>query len=133
MAGGGWVATHEDITERQRLEKQREDLAAQETRHVSIDSAIASFRKRVEELLGTVSNGTNAMKSTATALLGSSDQTTQRAEEALRESNEASANVAMVAASAEQLSASIAEINQQLVSDHEHRRQRRDRVGGDER
>ena len=114
MADGGWVATHEDITERQRLEKQREDLAAQETRHVSIDSAIASFRKRVEELLGTVSNGTNAMKSTATALLGSSDQTTQRAEEALRESNEASANVAMVAASAEQLSASIAEINQQL-------------------
>ena len=58
MAGGGWVATHEDITERQRLEQQRESLAAQETRHVSIDSAIASFRKRAEELLGTVSNGT---------------------------------------------------------------------------
>ena len=115
MAGGGWVATHEDITERQRLEQQRENLAAQETRHVSIDSAIVSFRKRAEELLGTVSNGSNAMKSTATALLGSSDQTTQRAEEALRESNEASANVAMVAASAEELSASIAEINQQLA------------------
>ena len=114
MAGGGWVATHEDITERQRLEKQRENLAAQETRHVSIDSAISSFRQRVEELLGTVSNSTNAMKSTATSLLGSSDQTTQRAEVALRESNEASSNVAMVAASAEQLSASIAEINQQL-------------------
>ena len=115
MAGGGWVATHEDVTERQRLEQQRESLAAQETRHVSIDSAIVSFRKRAEELLGTVSNGSNAMKSTATALLGSSDQTTQRAEEALRELNEASANVAMVAASAEQLSASIAEINQQLA------------------
>ncbi len=114
MAGGGWVATHEDVTERERLEQQRESLAAQETRHVSIDSAIASFRKRVEELLGTVSNGTSAMKSTATALLSSSDQTTQRADEALRELNEASANVAMVAASAEQLSASIAEINQQL-------------------
>jgi NO-binding membrane sensor protein with MHYT domain len=63
MAGGGWVATHEDITERQRLEQQRESLAAQETRHVSIDSAIVSFRKRAEELLGTVSNGSNAMKS----------------------------------------------------------------------
>ena len=113
-AGGGWVATHEDITERQRLEDQRESLAAGETRHVSIDSAIASFRKQVEELLGTVSNGTTAMKSTASSLLGSSDQTTQRAEDALRELNEASANVAMVAASAEQLSASIAEINQQL-------------------
>ena len=70
MAGGGWVATHEDITERQRLEKQRESLAAQETRHVSVDSAISSFRKRVEELLGTVSNNTNEMKSTATAAAG---------------------------------------------------------------
>ena len=114
MAGGGWVATHEDVTERQRLEEQRRSLAAQETRHVSIDSAIASFRHRVEELLGTVSGSTDAMKSTATTLLGSSSQTTQCAEEALRESNEASGNVAQVAASAELLSASIAEINQQL-------------------
>ena len=114
LAEGGWVAVHEDITERQRLETQRNHMAAQETRRASIDSAISSFRGRVEELLGTVSNNTNAMKSTATTLLGSSDQTTQHAEEALRESNEASANVAMVAVSAEQLSGSITEINQQL-------------------
>ena len=73
------------------------------------------------------------MKSTATALLGSSDQTTQRAEEALRELNEASANVAMVAASAEQLSASIAEINQQLAQTTNNRRQRGERVGSDQR
>ena len=65
-------------------------------------------------MLGTVTNNTNAMKSTATVLFGSSDQTTQHAEGALRESNEASANVATVAVSAEQLSNSIAEINQQL-------------------
>ena len=114
MAGGGWVAVHEDITERERLEKQRDHLASQEARRVSNDTAISFFRGRVEEVLGTVSNNTNAMKLTATALFGSSDQTTQRAEEALRESNEAQDNVEMVTASAELLSASIAEVNQKL-------------------
>jgi methyl-accepting chemotaxis protein/NO-binding membrane sensor protein with MHYT domain len=114
MAGGGWVATHEDITERQQLESQREHMAAQETRRVSIDSAISTFRERVEELLGTVNNSTDEMKSTAAALFGSSDRTTRRAEEALNESNEASANVATVAAAAEHVSDSIAEINQKL-------------------
>jgi NO-binding membrane sensor protein with MHYT domain/methyl-accepting chemotaxis protein len=114
MVGGGWVATHEDITEQHRLEQQRNHMVAQETRRASIDGAISLFRKRIEQLLGTVTNNTNAMKSTATTLFGSSDQTSQRAEGALRESNDASANVAMVAVSAEQLSNSIAEINQQL-------------------
>ena len=101
MRGGGWVATHEDVTEQDHRK--------------SIDSAILSFRERVEEVLGTVSSNTDAMKSTATALFGASDQTMQRAEIALRESNEASDNVAMVAASAEQVSGSIAEISQQLA------------------
>lgn len=100
MPGGGWVAIHEDVTK-------------QDQRN-SIDSAISSFRERVEEVLATVGSNTNAMKSTATALFDASDQTKQRAEEALRESNAASDNVAMVAVSAEQLSGSIAEISQQL-------------------
>ena len=111
---GGWVATHEDITERQQFEKQRDELASQETRRVAIDNAIASFRERVENVLKTVGDYTNAMKSTAASLFDSSDHTTQRAKEALRESNEASENVATVAISAEQLSQSITNINQQL-------------------
>jgi methyl-accepting chemotaxis protein len=114
MKGGGWVATHEDITERQRLEKQRDDMLAQENRRLLTESAILSFREQVEEMLGIVSNNTNAMKSTASALIGSSHETTRHAEGALRESNEASANVSTVAGSAEELSASIAEINLQL-------------------
>ena len=115
MAGGCWVATHEDITERQRLEQQRESLAAQETRHVSIDSAIVSFRKRAEELLGTVSNGSNAMKSPRRRCWARRTRPRSAPKRPCVKSNEASANVAMVAASAEELSASIAEINQQLA------------------
>jgi methyl-accepting chemotaxis protein len=115
MKDGGWVATHEDITERHRLENQRDSMLAQESRRMLTENAIASFRGRVEEMLGIVSTSTNAMKSTASALIVSSHETTQHAEGALKESNEASANVSLVAGSAEQLSASIEEINLQLA------------------
>jgi methyl-accepting chemotaxis protein len=115
MKDGGWVATHEDITERQQLEKQRDTMLAQENRRLLTESAISSFRERVEEVLGIVSDSTTAMKSTASALIGSSHETTQHAAGALRESNDASTNVSLVAGSAEELSASIAEINLQLA------------------
>jgi methyl-accepting chemotaxis protein len=115
MKDGGWVATHEDITERSQLENQRANMLAQESRRLLTESAIASFRERVEEMLGIVSSSTNAMKSTASTLIVSSHDTTQHAEGAVKESNEASANVSLVAGSAEQLSASIAEINLQLA------------------
>ncbi len=115
MKGGGWVATHEDITEKQRLQDQRETMIAQENRRLLTESAIAAFRKRVEEMLGTVSTSTDAMKSTANALITASNETTQHAEGALKESGEASANVTLVAGSAEQMSASILEINGQLA------------------
>ena len=115
MQGGGWVATHEDITEKQRLENQRETMLAQENRRLLTESAIDAFRDRVEEMLGVVSRSSDAMKSTANALIVASNETTQQAEGALKESGEASANVTLVAGSAEQLSASIAEINIQLA------------------
>jgi len=115
MNDGGWVATHEDITERQQLEQQRDTMLAQENRRLLTESAISSFRERVEEVIGTVSHSTAAMRSTANALIGSSHETTQHAEGALRESNDASANVSLVAGSAEELSASISEINLQLA------------------
>jgi methyl-accepting chemotaxis protein len=115
MKGGGWVATHEDITERQQLEKQRDDMLAQENRRLLTESAISSFRERVEEVLGMVGHSTKAMKSMAGTLIGSSQETTEHADSALRESSEASANVSSVATAAEQLSASIAEINFQLA------------------
>ena len=112
--GGGWVATHEDITERQQFEKQRDQVAAQETRQKTIDTAISLFRARAEDVLGTVNKSTGAMKSTAADLFSSSDQTTQRAEEALRESREASESVTTVATAAAQLSNLIIEVNEEL-------------------
>jgi len=115
MGDGGWVATHEDITEQRLAEIQRASMQELESRRAAIDAAIANFRKRVESVLKTVSDSANAMESTAGGLLDSSEQTSQRAQVAVSASSEASANVETAATAANELSTSIAEISQQLT------------------
>src|SRR5712692_3771885 len=114
MAGGGWVATHQDITGRRRQDQQRESSAAQEQRRATIDAAIAAFRQRIEAMLKTVSDGAVAMRSTATTLFASLRKASQRAEGAVHASNEASTNVEIAASAANELSASIDDISRQL-------------------
>ena len=114
MPDGGWVVTHEDISEQHNARQQVASMAEQEQRRVAIEAAIMSFRARVETVLSTVSESAASMRSTATALSGASDQTSQRAESAVEASNEASANTAVAAAAAEELLTSIGEIGRQL-------------------
>ena len=121
MADGGWVATHEDITERRDAERERASMQEQQQRRAMIEQAIAAFRQRVEDHLRTVTDGAMAMRSTATTLLASSGQTSQSAESAVSASNEASTNVETAAVAADELSGSIGEISRQLAHDHRHR------------
>jgi methyl-accepting chemotaxis protein len=114
MGDGGWVATHEDVTEQRMAERQRASLEQLEGRRAIIDNAIAGFRERVESVLRSVNDSANAMQSTAVGLLGSSEQTSQRAESAVKASNEASSNVETAATAANELSMSISEISHQL-------------------
>jgi methyl-accepting chemotaxis protein len=114
MAGGDWVTTHEDITERELAEKQHISLVEQQERRAAIDGAIRSFRESVETVLRTVSDSTVAMRSTAKTVSASSGETSQRAAGAIHTSNEASTNVGTAAAAAEELLNSIAEISRQL-------------------
>ncbi len=93
MQGGGWVATHSDVTERLLAEKERDSLRLRDERRRNTDSAISSFRARVETVLKTVGQSATAMKTAATTLLATSDRTLQRAEGAVHGSNEASVNV----------------------------------------
>ena len=115
MADGGWVATHEDITERRSAERERASMQEQQERRSVIERAIAAFRQRVEEHLRTVTDGAMAMRSTAATLLTSSGQTAQRAESAVSASNEASTNVQTAAVAADELTSSIGEISRQLA------------------
>jgi NO-binding membrane sensor protein with MHYT domain/methyl-accepting chemotaxis protein len=114
LPGGGWVATHDDVTERREGEQQQAALTEQKQRRAVLESAISAFRQRMESLLQSVSNSTNSMKSTASDLLNASGQTSRRADSALQSCNEASTNVETAAVAADELSASISEISQQL-------------------
>ncbi len=116
MADGGWVATHDDITERRDAERERAAMQEQQQRRSIIDLAITAFRQRVEDHLRTVTDGAMAMRSTATVLLASSGQTSQRADGAVAASNEASTNVETAAIAADELAKSIVEISGQLAT-----------------
>jgi len=112
---GGWVSTHEDVTEQRHAEQERSAIHEQEQRRATIDTAIAAFRPQAEKLLSSVSDSATAMHSTAATLLGSSGQTSQRAESAVHAFHEASGNVETAAVAANELSHSIAEISRQLT------------------
>ena len=114
MAGGGWVATHEDITQRRDAERERTSMQEQQQRRVAIDQAIAAFRRRVEDHLKTVTEGAKATRSTAATLFNNSGQTSSSADGAVSASNEASTNVETAALAADELSGSINEIGRQL-------------------
>jgi methyl-accepting chemotaxis protein len=100
MPDGGWVATHEDVTE--------------QTQRASVDAAIADFRERVAGMLKTVRDSTKAMKSTASELFGSSEQTSQRARGILQASQVAATSVENAAAATQQMSCAAAEIGHQI-------------------
>jgi methyl-accepting chemotaxis protein len=113
--GAYWIGTHHDITERRKIERQAALLGEQETRRAVVDEAIAWFRQSAEDVLKTVADGVATMKTTASALSATSNETTTHTEGALRTSNEASCRVENASTAAEELSRSIAEINRQLL------------------
>jgi methyl-accepting chemotaxis protein/NO-binding membrane sensor protein with MHYT domain len=119
LPSGGWVSTHEDITERLRQDQERDRVAAQDKRRAEIDLAITSFRGRIEAMLKTVSDYADAMRGTANTLFAASRKTSERAEGAVHASNEASDNVEVAAAAAAAMLTSINEINRQLCQTNE--------------
>jgi methyl-accepting chemotaxis protein len=114
MKDGGWIGTHEDITERRQAQQQVIAMEQQEQRRSTVDNAIAVFRKHAERILQAVVDRANEMRATATSLFDASDLTSQRAEGAVQASNESSTNVAAAASSAEELSVSIGDIERSL-------------------
>jgi methyl-accepting chemotaxis protein len=115
MPDGGWVSTHEDVTDRVRLQKEHDQAAEQQRRRGTIDTAIAAFRTKMETLLKTFGDSAAAMKSTAVTLSAASNHTSQCAESAVTASHEASTGVRTAASAADELSSSIGEIARQIT------------------
>ena len=111
-----WIGIHDDITERHSAERKSALLGEQEARRRAlVDEAIARFRESVAGVLRTVADSVAAMKSTATTLSETSNETTEYTAGAVATSIEAFGSVEVAAAAAEELSKSIAEINHQLL------------------
>ncbi len=118
MPGGGWVSTHEDVTEQKHLQKQRDDMAEQQRRRSAVDALIVAFRTRMETLLRKFGDSASAMRSTAVTLSSASSQTSQRAENAVEASTDASTGVRTAAIATDELSNSITEIARQIEQTH---------------
>ena len=118
MPAGGWVATHEDVTEQRRLQKKHDDMAEQQRRRGAVDAVIQAFRAQMETSLKTFGDSAAAMKSTAMTLSSASAQTSQRAESAVQASSDASNGVMTAAFATDELSSSIAEIARQIEQTH---------------
>jgi len=114
MPGGGWVDTHEDITERRRAALQRSSMQEHQQRRIALEEAIGVFRRRAENLLKSTSESATTMRTMASALVGASGQTARRAESAAKRSHQASKNVKSAAVAAEEMSTATAEISQRL-------------------
>ncbi len=115
MPGGGWVSTHEDVTDRLRLQKERDDIAEQQRHHGAVDAVIAVFRTEIETLFKTFGDSAAAMKSTAVTLSAASNHTSQCAASAVEASSDASTGVKTAACATDELSSSIAEIARQIA------------------
>jgi methyl-accepting chemotaxis protein len=113
MRDGGWVDTHEDITERRRAAIKRSAEQEQEQRR-RMEGAIRAFRERAENLLTSTTDRAAAMRGKADAVAGAAGANSQRAESAAQASHTASANVETAAAAAGEMSKAIAEISHRL-------------------
>ena len=114
MSDGGWVATHDDITQQRAAELERGTMQEQQRRRAVVEQAITAFRGRVEHHLRSAVEGAMTMRSTADTLTANSNRTSQSATGAVSASNEAAANVETAAFAADELATSIGEIGHQL-------------------
>jgi methyl-accepting chemotaxis protein len=119
MAGGGWVDTFEDITARRKAALAASASQDQQKRRAIVDEIINSLRRETEELLNRTTESADQMRQMAGALLDASGATSERVQGAARMSRDASMNVQSVAAAAEEMSISIAEINRRLARTNE--------------
>ena len=108
MLGGGWLATHEDISD-------RAQLASEQARRSVVEGAISTFRTRMESVLKTVSENSRAMKATAAELFTSSEQTSARAEGMVQATQGAAASVGRAAIASNQMAGSVTDISQRVI------------------
>lgn len=101
--------------ERRRLEAEREkEVAARQARRELLERAITDFRADITNLLGAMSSETTRMETVADDLVGIAQASSNHADVASSATRDATGNVQVVAAAAEELAASISEISERV-------------------
>ena len=102
--------------ERQRLEREQSDQAAARNRRAqAVDRLIGEFDKEMVSLIGIVGRSADLLQTTASTLTTAATASSHEATSASAAAEQASGNVRAVAAAAEELASSIAEINRQMT------------------
>jgi methyl-accepting chemotaxis protein len=112
---GGWVSTHEDVSDQEALAHQRASMEREQARRDAIDCEIQSFRSSAAALLSQVNANAADMRSTATSLLGSARSASMRVTEGAATFTQASSSIGSIAGSAQELLASIETISRELT------------------
>jgi len=99
--------------------EQAREREAREKRAQAIEALTRGFDQTVSGVLGSLASATSELQRTAESMSGTAEETNQQSTAAAAASEQASRNVQMVAAGAEELSASIAEIGQQVAQSNE--------------
>jgi NO-binding membrane sensor protein with MHYT domain/methyl-accepting chemotaxis protein len=113
--GGGWISTHQDVTDQEEFRRERAAIESESRRRKEMDTAIATFRSQAAELMISVKRSVDEMRATAQGLLVSSRESSAGTNGAVQAFDEASSKVTSVANAATELSACIAEIGRQLT------------------
>jgi methyl-accepting chemotaxis protein len=114
MPDGGWLSTHEDVTDRTLFEQERDKRVQEQKRQEGMETSIRDFRARMAPRFSTFAEGAVTMKRVANRLADSSNKTSQSAATAAGTSKEASAGVQNAASSTTELSQSIAQIARRI-------------------
>jgi methyl-accepting chemotaxis protein len=114
LPNGGWIDTHEDISERRRAALQRNTMQEHKLRRLALEEAIQSFRQQTETLLQSTTESVKTMRTMASAVLGVAAQTSKQAEVGAEISRGAFTSVEAAATATEELARSITEISRRL-------------------
>jgi methyl-accepting chemotaxis protein len=94
---------------------QRAEQSRKEQRQKIVEDQIASFDRRVSEMLKSLASAATEMQATSQTLSETASQTNEQAAAVTAAAEEASANVHTVATASEELSASISEVTRQVA------------------
>jgi methyl-accepting chemotaxis protein len=94
---------------------QGRDFKVAEERRQRLEALVRDFETKANQSMGIFNSATGRLQGTATTLTGTAERTVEQSNAVAATSSETSANVQTVAAAAEQLSASIAEISRQVT------------------